>query len=204
MTSVRLQPGFFARNRTLLTRAVGVLMFVYVVVAAPPAYLQGWAAVLSELSGFALLVAAAMGRIWCQIYIAGKKNAILITEGPYSVVRNPLYLFNLAAAVGFGLAVEQPMLALLLAIAFVFFYPSVVAREEADLQRVFGQRYQDYANRTPRWIPRWGKYCEPDRVCVDPSVFRRSIVGAAWVVSLFLLWEIIEHLHSGGVLRPLL
>jgi protein-S-isoprenylcysteine O-methyltransferase Ste14 len=204
VTSVQSYPSFFARNRTFLTRTVGVLIFIYVALAAPPAYLQGWAAVLSELTGFALLLAAAMGRIWCQVYIAGKKNAVLITQGPYSVVRNPLYLFNLAAAIGFGLAVEQPMLALLLAIAFVLFYPSVVAREEADLRRVFGQRYLDYAKRTPRWIPHWSNYREPDRVSVDPSIFRRGIVSATWVVSLFLLWEVIEHLHAGGVLRPLL
>ena len=102
-------------------------------------------------------------RIWCALFIAGSKNGELSTAGPYSVVRNLLYLGNLAGVVGFGFAVEQPMLALLLGLVFALFYPSVVAKEEAQLARIFGERYAAYCAAVPRWIPDWSRYQEPSR-----------------------------------------
>ena len=77
------------------------------------------------------------------------------------MVRNPLYLGNLAGVVGFAFAVEQPMLALLLGLVFAPCYPSVVAKEEAQLARIFGERYVAYCAAVPRWIPDWSRYQEP-------------------------------------------
>jgi protein-S-isoprenylcysteine O-methyltransferase Ste14 len=33
-------------------------------------------------------------RLWCSLYISGYKNSQLITSGPYSLCRNPLYFFS--------------------------------------------------------------------------------------------------------------
>ncbi|MGB4295037.1 MAG: hypothetical protein WBJ16_05340 [Smithellaceae bacterium] len=43
------------------------------------------------LMGAVLVGVASMGRLWCSLYIAGYKAEILVTEGPYSITRNPLY-----------------------------------------------------------------------------------------------------------------
>ena len=43
------------------------------------------------LMGAVLVGVASMGRLWCSLYIAGYKTEILVTEGPYSITRNPLY-----------------------------------------------------------------------------------------------------------------
>lgn len=53
-----------------------------------------------EIFGYALLLVAAPGRIWCSIYIVGRKDEELCTDGPYSLVRNPLYAFSLLGLVG--------------------------------------------------------------------------------------------------------
>jgi protein-S-isoprenylcysteine O-methyltransferase Ste14 len=158
---------------------------------------------LSEMLGFALLAAATLWRIWCALFIAGTKNGELATSGPYSVVRNPLYLGNLAGAIGFGIAVEQPYVALALALAFVLFYPAVVAQEEARLSEIFGERYREYCARVPRWIPDWSLYQEPAAVTVSPRHMRGAILDAMWFLWAFALWEFIEELHSLKLLPTL-
>ena len=185
----------FATHRIAWSRALVIGLLVFVVLKSPPAGAH-WVAKLSEMLGFALLAAATLGRIWCHLFIAGTKNGELSTAGPYSVVRNPLYLGNLLGIVGFGFAVEQPMLALLLGLIFGLFYPSVVAREEKDLLRIFGERYAAYCAVVPRWIPDWSQYQEPAALSVSPRCVRQAILDAMWFLWAFALWEFIEELHS--------
>ena len=49
---------------------------------------------LLETGGVILILVCIVGRTWCTLYIGGNKKRELITAGPYSVVRNPLYVFT--------------------------------------------------------------------------------------------------------------
>jgi protein-S-isoprenylcysteine O-methyltransferase Ste14 len=193
----------FASHRIAWSRAVIVGLVILIVIGSPPVSTTAWLAELSEMLGFALLAAAALWRIWCALFIAGSKNSELAVSGPYSIVRNPLYLGNLAGALGFGFAIEQPWLAAALALAFVLFYPSVVAREEARLAELFGDRYREYCARVPRWIPDWSLYQEPAAVTVSPRRMRGAILDAMWFLWAFALWEFIEALHTLKLLPTL-
>jgi hypothetical protein len=146
--------------------------------------------------GYALLVVATLWRIWCALFIAGTKNGELAQGGPYSMVRNPLYIGNFLGAVGFGFAVEQPLLALALGAVFILAYPAVVAQEEANLARIFGARYTEYCARVPRWMPTWSLYREPELVTVPPRFVRKAILDAMWFLWAFGLWEFVEELHK--------
>jgi len=72
------------------------------------------------VAGIILVAAASLGRLWCSLYIAGKKTNTLVTEGPYSISRNPLYFFSLLGAVGVGFASETFLLAVLALLGFLF------------------------------------------------------------------------------------
>ena len=52
--------------------------------------------------GMFLVAIGSLGRMWCSLYIAGYKDQVLITQGPYSLTRNPLYFFNVFGALGVG------------------------------------------------------------------------------------------------------
>jgi protein-S-isoprenylcysteine O-methyltransferase Ste14 len=193
----------FATHRIAWSRVLVVGLIVYALFSSPTTLHPAWLAELSEMLGFFLLAAATLWRIWCALFIAGSKNGELSTAGPYSVVRNPLYLGNLAGVVGFGFAVEQPLLALLLGLVFALSYPSVVAREEAKLASLFGERYAAYRRSVPRWVPDWSLYQEPAAVAVSPRKVRGAMLDAMWFLWAFALWEFIEELHSLKLLPTL-
>jgi len=193
----------FATHRIAWSRVLVIGLIVYALFASPAALDPAWLAELSEMLGFFLLAAATLWRIWCALFIAGSKNGELSTAGPYSMVRNPLYLGNLAGVVGFGFAVEQPLLAVFLGLVFALFYPSVVAREEEKLGRLFGERYAAYRRSVPRWVPDWSLYQEPAIVSVSPRKVRGAILDAMWFLWAFALWEFIEELRSLKLLPTL-
>jgi protein-S-isoprenylcysteine O-methyltransferase Ste14 len=190
----------FASHRIAWSRVVIAGMLVIMVFGSPPKDLLGWVAELSELLGFALLAAASLWRVWCHLFIAGGKNGELATAGPYSVVRNPLYLGNFVGVVGFGFAVERPYLAGAFALAFVLLYPAVVRKEEARLAEIFSDRFREYCARVPRWLPDWSLYREPAAVTISPRHMRKAILDAMWFLWAFALWEFIEELHATGIL----
>ena len=195
--------GHFANHRIGWSRALFIAVMLVVLFSSPPALDPAWLEELSEMLGFFLLAAACLWRIWCALFIAGSKNGELATSGPYSVVRNPLYVGNFLGLIGFGFAVEQPLLAIALGLIFALFYPSVVASEEARLAALFGERYRAYCAAVPRWIPDWSRYAEPSAVTVFPAHMRKAIFDAMWFLWAFALWEFIEELRKLQLLPTL-
>lgn len=49
-----------------------------------------------EAIGLAAIVLSIVGRAWCTLYIGGRKKAEIVDRGPYSISRNPLYVFTFA------------------------------------------------------------------------------------------------------------
>jgi protein-S-isoprenylcysteine O-methyltransferase Ste14 len=144
---------------------------------------------------------AALGRLWCALYIAGYKNNTLIMTGPYSISRNPLYFFSLIGAVGVGLATETFLIPIIISIAFLFYYPGVIRGEEKRLAAAHGEAYEAYRKRVPSFFPKFSLFEEPDTYVVNPKVFRRNMSSALWFVWLVAILEIIEALHETGTLR---
>lgn len=194
--------NLLTEHRIALSRLAGVVVLAYVLLTEPPKYIAPWLADVVELIGFVLLCIAAFGRIWCLVFIGGKKNGVLLTAGPYSIVRNPLYVFTFLGVVGFGLAVENPLLAFVLGILFATYSPFIVRREEKHLASVFGVVFQAYCARTPRWIPDFQLYREPQTMTVYPGKIREGIFDAMWFLWAFLGWEALEVLRLNGVLAP--
>jgi protein-S-isoprenylcysteine O-methyltransferase Ste14 len=76
----------------------------------------------------------------------------LVTTGIHGWSRNPIYLGLFLLYGGIGIAARSPwalMLTLPLAITIRY---GVVAREEAYLERQFGDAYRDYKARVRRWL----------------------------------------------------
>ncbi|MEW5767566.1 MAG: isoprenylcysteine carboxylmethyltransferase family protein [bacterium] len=193
-----MQEPFSTKHRIYWSRLLGAVLLLYVVLSRPSHVLPPWVMDIGELLGLILLAIAAFGRVWCLVFIAGKKNDVLITEGPYSVVRNPLYIFSFLGTIGFGLAGENPLLTVLLAVLFGLYYPFVVKREERFLASHFAPEFQEYCARTPRWLPNFRLYTEPQTLTVSPLKIRKGILDAMWFIWAFFLWELLEELRVIG------
>ncbi len=188
---------FSSPHRIFWTRIFALGVFAYIIFIPAPQLLPVWVTEIIELIGLIFLGTAAFGRVWCLVYVAGKKDNILVTQGPYSVVRNPLYVFSFIGVVGLGLAVENPLLSVVLAIAFALYYRKVVPCEEASLEREFGAPYSEYLRSTPRWFPRMSLYDEPRTLeSVNVRAVRQGILQASWFVLGFVIVELIEIAQS--------
>ena len=76
----------------------------------------------------------------------------LVTTGIHGWSRNPIYLGLFLLYGGIGMAARSPwVLILTLPLAVTIRY-GVVAREEAYLERRFGDAYRDYKARVRRWL----------------------------------------------------
>jgi len=81
-----------------------------------------------------------------------KPTRALVTTGIHGWSRNPIYLGMFLIYGGIGIAVRSPwILILVLPLAATIRY-SVVGREEAYLERRFGDSYRDYQARVRRWL----------------------------------------------------
>lgn len=154
-------------------------------------------------AGILLVGVASMGRLWCSLYIAGYKTDTLITQGPYSICRNPLYLFSLVGAVGVGLATETVLIPVVILLSFVAYYPFVIKSEEAVLLKIHGTAFSAYCQTVPRFFPRLSQMTEPDEYVVKPKVYKRHMFDALWFVWLVGFLEIIEELHALHILPTL-
>lgn len=193
----------FAGHRIQWSRAILAAALVYVLFGTPPDILQGWPGDALRLCGYALMVAGSLWRVWCLTFIGGTKDGALTTTGPYSIVRNPLYVGSFLGVIGFGLAVRLPVLPLVLLAMFAALYPAVVANEEKRLEELFGDAYLRYRDATPRWFPRWSLYAEPDSIAVSPRKVRQGILDAMWYLWAYAFVQLLDLLHAHGIVPML-
>jgi len=78
----------------------------------------------------------------------------LVTYGAFAWCRNPLYVGNFLAWIGFTVASGVFWLVPVAIAIFAIEYTLIVRYEEGVLESIFGQEYLDYKARTPRWFGR--------------------------------------------------
>jgi len=194
--------AFVARHRARVARLSIVLLVVLVAVSSS-AQEGSLVAPILFMAGLVLIGVATVGRMWCALYISGRKSSELVSVGPYSLTRNPLYLFSLIGFAGVGLATETVTIPLTVVLVFAATYPGLIAAEEAHLRKTFGVVFDDYCVRTPRFLPRFDTYSEAETWVVNPRIFRRAMLNALSFVWLAGLVEFFEALHELGLIKPL-
>jgi protein-S-isoprenylcysteine O-methyltransferase Ste14 len=77
----------------------------------------------------------------------------LVASGPFAILRNPLYVGNIALWVGFALTARLVWLAPVILVLLGLEYHAIVRWEEQLLESRLGDAYREYAARVPRWLP---------------------------------------------------
>ncbi len=157
-----------------------------------------------ELLGLALIVLCICGRMLCTLYIGGRKIEKLVTDGPYSAVRNPLYSLSIVGAAGAGAQLGSITLALATgAVAWLVFLLVVLKEEQVLLDR-FGKTYEEYVARVPRLLPDFSLWREAEKVEVNPRLVRITALDASIFLLSIPLAEGFEYLHDIGLLPTLI
>ncbi|MGD9823418.1 methyltransferase family protein [Desulfobacter sp.] len=192
------------KYRILISRIVAV--FVLFFIAATKSRWETDNDMLSFILlfiGIVLVGVASLGRMWCSLYIAGYKDKQLITKGPYSMCRNPLYFFSMLGALGIGFCTETLIFPILFIILFSCYYPFVIKSEEKRLRSLFGAVFEKYTRNVPAFFPDISIFEEPETYMVNPGIYRVHIFSALWFVWSVGILEVLEGVRKSGLIDAL-
>jgi len=193
-----LAPDQSTRKGVLLVATMAAIAFLLI---CGPRWGDGdWRHETIEWTGLGLIILCILGRTWCSLYIGGRKNSALITNGPYSVCRHPLYVFSIIGAVGVGAQVGSIIIALTCGfIAWAIFLWTAM-KEEAALLANFSADYREYFKRVPRFLPKPSLWRDSATIEVRPQVVMLTFVDALVFLIAVPIAEGIDYLHTVGVL----
>jgi len=153
-----------------------------------------------EAFGLALIIIAIVGRGWCSLYIGGRKKAEIVDRGPYSVTRNPLYVFSFIGAFGIGAQTGSLVIGAVFAAATFLVFLRTVGREEAWLAANFGDHYDAYRQRTPRFWPNPRLWRDAEELTIRPAFFVRTLRDGLTFLAAIPVMEGIERLQAAGLI----
>jgi protein-S-isoprenylcysteine O-methyltransferase Ste14 len=116
----------------------------------------------SILSGIPLILAGELIRIWAVSYAGSETRTTdgvggtnLVTQGPFSMVRNPLYLGNVLIYTGIGIMSFTffPYLQIFGLFYFTFQYYCIILNEEEYLKNTYKDKFEIYLKSVSRFIP---------------------------------------------------
>lgn len=192
------------KTRIRITRAVAFLCFLVLLFLAPTWGRTGLVAEIFRWTGYAALIVGVMGRVWCTAYIGGRKSQLVIDVGPYSMVRNPLYVFSFVGLLGIGLSTGMGVVTAVLTLLFMLYYRGVVAGEETFLKQLHDAEFDKYFQRVPRWLPNPRLY----REATEPMGLPRNVLITIIEASTFFvappLFALIAWLQELAILPVLL
>lgn len=157
-----------------------------------------------ESVGLAAIVISIVGRAWCSLYIGGRKKAEIVSTGPYSISRNPLYVFSYFGAFGVGAQTGSVTMAFLFVLIAVAVFHFTIRQEEAWLTAEFGDPYKAYMARTPRLGPDFGKWHDEAELTVKPQFFLTTIRDGLVFLLAVPIFEGVDWAQSAGWLPVLL
>lgn len=188
------------QNRILLSQFIAVGAFVLITFSAPFFGEANPLHVPLKMLGILLISICVMGRIYSTAYLGGNKNERLITDGIYSIMRNPLYFFSLIGVSGISIFTGHLAIMLIVPTSFLLIYIPLIKREEAFLTEQFGQEYINYKNRVRALIPNFQSYNEPHSLEISPKYLKKSIYDAFWWVVAIPIIETLQWLQESGLL----
>ncbi len=147
---------------TLLIPGTVLVLVPYLLVSRwggpAPLELNSW-----FLAGSLCILAGIIIGSWCtfefMIRGSGTPNPLdpprfLVRRGFYRYVRNPMYVSVAFILVGETLFFRSITLAIYSGVILIGVHFLVVLYEEPILGRRFGESYEEYCKRVPRWLPR--------------------------------------------------
>lgn len=154
-----------------------------------------WGAVACNCLAWVVFSAGAATRFGSTLYIGGRKLHTLAQEGPYSIVRNPLYLGTFLIWFAAAIYLQSLTLGLGVVTGIAFYRFFTVPAEEKQLRATLGQPYELYCQQVPRFIPNWSRWRSPESITVSIHGLWLECCRASRWVWLPVFAEVLNHLR---------
>jgi len=192
--------SFLVRNRVKVAQIVALLLLpvlLFVHHSWPEGSYLDFAL---DTVGYILLMSGVLGRLWCTLYIGGKKQSTLQRSGPYSLVRHPLYVSSLLLGLGVSALSENPIVLGMVILYFIWQYTTTIRYEEAVLAKAFEERYRDYMRDVPCFLPSLSSYDATPPENIDLNALRSEALRSVVTLSLIPMLGLLALLHEKHIL----
>lgn len=105
-----------------------------------------------------LMVFASLLRMWAGSVLSSPRvmsfkirKEALMTDGPYQLSRNPIYLADLLCFCGFAFCF--PLVGIAMPVLLFLHYTQLIIYEEKNLEVQFGEAFRAYKKQVPRFLP---------------------------------------------------
>jgi len=150
---MKREDGMDDKRKTWQRKIRRIPLFIgafLLVIFAKPQFPGIWAGMVLIFLGEGL-------RIWAAGHL--QKNEVLTVTGPYAYVKNPLYIGSIFITAGFCILGNNIYLLAAALFMFCFHYIPYKKKVEGDrLKKIFGNRFEDYDEKVPDYLPRWTPY----------------------------------------------
>ncbi len=158
---------------------------------------------LLESIGYVFLMVGVALRLWATLHIGGHKSTELITDGPFSMCRNPLYVGTMLLAIGASLCLENILLLAMTVLFLVPIHAAMIISEERHLAEIFGAPFEAYRSRVPRFLFRFRNFHERESLVISTKMLKHAIAGSAVAVLIPLMEDVLQMLHNKGMIPVL-
>jgi protein-S-isoprenylcysteine O-methyltransferase Ste14 len=155
------------RRRATIALAIIAPFAIAAIFSAPSIEPTSAAGMALKAIAYLLFVLGGACRFWATLYIGGRKGRGVVREGPYSMMRNPLYLASFLLALSAVVFVQDLGLLIGFTIAAVTYITVTIPSEERRLASKLGEEYQRYCREVPRFLPRSSLFAASTTLLVD-------------------------------------
>ena len=159
-TTQRLEPPA-SRIFRALTLVIAMVLLTVPRIPLPRLYVQLWPSGFWPFwMGAALTIAGLLFAVWAREHLGRnwshsvtiKQGHELITTGPYTAVRHPIYTGILIGFLGMAIAISQVRGFIAFALMFLGFWVKL-RLEEQWMRTQFGESYATYCQKTAALVP---------------------------------------------------
>lgn len=161
--------------------------------------------VAASTAGLAFLAAGLAVRTWATLYVGGRKTIALVTDGPYSLCRHPLYLGSLCIGVAVACFLQSLTFLALLLVGTPLIYLPVIREEERVLAARHPESFPAYRQGVPMLLPRRLRQARRQReLVVDLRAVRNHLLRSATTLLIVPAAQWIALLQARGDIPRLL
>jgi len=168
--------------------------FATVALLSPPLNMPIWVGFLITALAWTTFMTGVLFRVWATLYVGGRKARTVVSDGPYSIVRHPLYVGTLLVSISAPLFLKSPTLLFGIFLGAISYLLVTMPAEEQDLRDHF-EDYDDFAARTPRLMPKFSQYHSPAMITVKVQSLRLELKRMSRWIWIPLMAEIVNYLR---------